>query len=387
MPVLHYLPVLGGFEVFLKNIVERVGKHTDITVLTGRVVGVPSVEQKEHATIVRKASLYPLRDLSYTSYWYIVTALPFLFFGTLWRVVTRQATLLHANGSFSGMVCFCVHILTRVPYVMTIQSADFTIYHEEVRLNVIVRLQAWVERLVFRHAAVCHAVSNDLCEHYRRQGVSRCVMIPNGVEMELFKPITSSDERGRIRDQFGIPRDAFVISNISRLEPKNGVVELLDALAIVKEKHANIFLVLIGDGSKRQELERCVTDKGLTHKVKFVGQVSYGSVGPLVTSSDAFVRTPRSEGFGIVFLEAMAGGVPVVGTRTGGITDFIHDGETGLLCEVQNPQSIADVLTRLVENAPLRTRLSENALQLVKEHYDWGRIAEKFETEVYERAL
>lgn len=383
VPVLHYLPVLGGFEVFLKNIVERIGEHTDMFVVTGRVAGQPGVEKRGRASIIRKASLYPLRDLSYSSYWYILSMMPILFGYTLYITIAKRATLLHANGFFSGLICLAVHALTGVPYVLTIQSADFTIYHEEVSLNFIVKLQDFFERMVYRHAAVCHAVSNDLCAHYKRQGASSCVMIPNGVETSLFKPITP-DERQALRDQHNIPQDAFVISNISRIEPKNGVAELIDAVAVIAREHPDVLLMLIGSGSKREELEQYVRDKGLEKQVRFMGQVKYENVGPLVAMSDVFARTPRAEGFGIVFLEAMAAGVPVIGTRTGGIPDFIEHDVTGLLCEVRDIDSIAQALRRLVTDTLLRECLVTNATTMVRERYDWDVIAERIDKEVYQ---
>ncbi len=383
LPVLHYLPVLGGFEVFLKNIVERVGVHTDTFVVTGKVAGQPPVEHRGRTTIIRNASLYPLRDLSYSSYWYIISMMPILLCYTIYLIFTERITLLHANGFFSGLICLTAHALTGVPYVLTIQSADFTIYHEEVSLNFIVKMQDFFEKLVFRHAAVCHAVSNDLCAHYLRQGVTSCVMIPNGVETRLFKPI-DSNERQVLRDRYTIPRDAFVISNISRLEPKNGVSELIDAVAELIHEHPQILLVLIGSGSKREELEVYVRDKGLEKHVRFMGQVAYGDVGPIISLSDAFARTPRAEGFGIVFLEAMSAGVPVIGTRTGGIPDFIEHDVTGLLCEVRDVDSIAWALRRLVTDEALRERLVLNATKMVHERYDWDVVADRITREVYQ---
>ncbi len=375
--------MLGGFEVFLKNIVERIGQHADLFVVTGKVAGQPAIENRGRASIIRKSSLYPLRNLSYSSYWYIFSMMPILLVHTLYYTLTKRVTLLHANGFFSGLICLAVRALTGVPYVLTIQSADFTIYHEEVSLNFIIKLQDFFERMVYRHASVCHAVSNDLCAHYMRQGAKACVMIPNGVETNLFKPITS-DERQKLRTEHNIPQNAFVISNISRIEPKNGVAELIDAVAIVAQEHPNVLLMLIGGGSKQEELERYVRDKKLEKHVRFMGQVKYENVGPLVAMSDAFARTPRAEGFGIVFLEAMAAGVPVIGTRTGGIPDFIEHDVTGLLCEVRDVDSIAQALRRLVADETLRKQLVANAMKMVHERYDWDVIAERIDREVYQ---
>jgi glycosyltransferase involved in cell wall biosynthesis len=218
-------------------------------------------------------------------------------------------------------------------------------------------------------------------------------MIPNGVETDLFKPLKGEGEskgkgeRGKVRSMYDLPRDAFIISNISRLEPKNGVEEEIDAVALLVSEHPDLLLVLIGDGSKRAELEAHAREKGVAGHVRFMGQIPYGDVGPLIAASDAFARTPRAEGFGIVFLEAMAAGIPVIGTRTGGIPDFIEHDVTGLLCEVRDVDSIAQALRRLITDAPLRERLVSNAMKMVHERYDWDVIAREMEERVFAPAF
>jgi glycosyltransferase involved in cell wall biosynthesis len=94
--------------------------------------------------------------------------------------------------------------------------------------------------------------------------------------------------------------------------------------------------------------------------------------------SDVFVRPSLSEGLGNAFLEAMAASIPVIGTPVGGIPDFLKDEETGLFCEVGNPEDIAQKIEKLVFDDSLRKRIIENGLELVKEKYDWGFIAAQY---------
>ncbi|MCI0619609.1 glycosyltransferase family 4 protein [Candidatus Wolfebacteria bacterium] len=385
MPVLHYPPVLGGFEVFLENIAERIGKTTDVIVLTGQVVGVPREEVRNCLHIHRTASLYSLHDLSYSSYWYIFSSLPVLLFQSLRLIRKEHITLMHANGFFSGLVCAGAHVLSGVPYVITIQSADFTIYHPEVRLNALVWLQEVFERWVYRRAVLCHAVSNDLVSHFKNQGRSDAIMIPNGVETTFFRPV-AEDERDSVRTRLGTSPDASMVATISRLEHKNGVHDLIDAVAILFRQHRNICLVIAGDGSQREYLEKKVAARGLTENVLFLGGVPKEEVGSIIASADVFARTPLSEGFGISFLEGMAAGVPVVATPVGGIPDFIEDGVTGVFAEAGNPASIAEAVGRVLTDKKLRAALVANGLKLTQEKYNWDIIAERFYKEVYTRA-
>lgn len=302
--------------------------------------------------------------------------LPVLTVFAIYHVLKRRITILHGHGFLSGVVCMVTSAFTRVPYVMTIQSADFTIYHPEVRLNLLVRLQAALERLVYRRAHVCHAVSRDLCNHYERQSRKDCVLIPNGVNMNHHHPISLEDRRN-VRKRFGIEDDALVVSTVGRLEPKAGIPELIKAFALFRKSNERARLVVVGDGSLRYVLEKQVQDAGLTESVYFLGGQSYADVGPIVASSDIFARTPRSEGFGIVFIEAMAAGIPVIGTSVGGIPDFIKDGKTGLLVPPEDPDATVQALQQLVTDDDLYAQLRSNALLLIEREYNWDSIAKK----------
>lgn len=373
MPVVHYPPVIGGFEVFLENIAERVGRDTDFFVLTGKVAGAPRRERKDRLRIFRTASFWELGDTSTGSYLYIFSSLILLFFQSL-RVIKREnISVLHANGFFNGFVCLLLKKVTGVPYVMTIQSADFTIYHPGALYKLISGAQGFVERAIYRNASVCHGVSHDLCKHFRNQGVEECVMIPNGVEMDLFRPL-SGEERKAVRREYGIPEEKKVVVNVSRLEYKNGVGDVIDA---VRELSREVVLVVVGDGSLRDDLEVKAENIGVADRVHFLGGMDREDVGRVVGALDVFVRTPYSEGFGIVFLEAMAAEVPVVATEVGGITDFVVEGQTGLFAKVGNSEDIARCISDLLEKQDLRESIISNAKDLVEEKYNWDHIASR----------
>ena len=99
-----------------------------------------------------------------------------------------------------------------------------------------------------------------------------------------------------------------------------------------------------------------------------------------MVNADIFVRSSLSEGLGTAFLEAMAVGLPVIGTPVGGIPDIIKDGQTGLICQAGDPKDIADKIKTLLNDLGLRKRLSENGCRMVSEKYSWGQIASQFST-------
>ncbi|MEK7176313.1 MAG: glycosyltransferase family 4 protein, partial [Patescibacteria group bacterium] len=120
-----------------------------------------------------------------------------------------------------------------------------------------------------------------------------------------------------------------------------------------------------------------VTSYKLQNKVVFVGFVPPEKLPEYLWASDIFVRPSLSEGLGNSFIEAMAAGLPIIGTPVGGIPDFLKDGETGLFCEPNNPQNIAEKVKLLLVDNSLRQKIIANGQKLVAEKYDWDLIAEK----------
>ena len=142
--------------------------------------------------------------------------------------------------------------------------------------------------------------------------------------------------------------------------------------------------MIVGDGPEESKLKRLVDKLNISDKVVFNGQVEYRDLAKYYSQADIFVRASLSEGQGIAFLEAMASGVPVIGTPVGGIPDFLEDGRTGLFCEVSNPESIAQKINEILKDDNLRKNIIHNGLELVREKYSWDKISLKME-EVFNR--
>ena len=117
----------------------------------------------------------------------------------------------------------------------------------------------------------------------------------------------------------------------------------------------------------------------LQDKVVFINNVPYEDLPGYYALADVFVRPSLSEGFGNVFIEAMAAGVPIIATPVGGILDFLREGETGWFCKVKNPQSIREKVQYVLDdkNKEEVNRVVANARRMVEEEYDWDKITEK----------
>ena len=140
----------------------------------------------------------------------------------------------------------------------------------------------------------------------------------------------------------------------------------------------DVKLLIIGDGPLRDSLKLKSHELGLDGRIKFAGQVTHDDLPKYLAAADVFVRPSLSEGLGTAFLEAMAAKLPVVGTKTGGITDFIINRETGLFCEVNNSKDIADKVDMILKDNTLKDFMVSNARKLINEKYDWEIISRKY---------
>ncbi len=163
------------------------------------------------------------------------------------------------------------------------------------------------------------------------------IVVPPGVDVERFTPVASAADRGAARLRFGLDPDLPTVVAVSRLVPRKGFDVLLDALALLE---LDVQLVIAGDGRDRGRLEARANRLGLGGRVRFLGRVSDEELPDVYRSGDVFVMMCRerwagleAEGFGIVFLEAAACGIPSVAGRSGGSHEAVVDEKTGFVID------------------------------------------------------
>ena len=144
-------------------------------------------------------------------------------------------------------------------------------------------------------------------------------------------------------------------------------VQLLDQFSVT--------LIIAGSGKLEPKLKLLTQQLKLEDKVIFLGQLEPQHLIKYYSSADVFVRPSLSEGQGNSFIEAMAAGLPVIGTPVGGITDFLLDKKTGLFCQVKNPADLAQKIELLLSDKELYQEIQHNSLKLVSQKYDWQLIA------------
>ena len=197
-------------------------------------------------------------------------------------------------------------------------------------------------------------------------------VLPNSIDLSEIQAMRSQDADHR---WLGADQQTPVFVSVGRLEPVKGYCNLLQAVALYKEQHP-VKLILVGEGSQRNALETQRRSLGLEDSVDLPGFVK--NPIPLVAAADAFVLSSRSEGQGMVLLEAMAVGTPIVATDCpSGPRELLDGGKAGLLVPVDDPAAMAEAMHIILHDAALRDGLREAGLRQVQ-RYDIEQVAVRF---------
>jgi phosphatidylinositol alpha-1,6-mannosyltransferase len=206
----------------------------------------------------------------------------------------------------------------------------------------------------------------DEARRAARRAALPIVVVPPGVDITRFRPL-GHDERDATRRRHGLPLGSVVVLGASRLVPRKGFDVLIEAIARLHHDRPDLVLAIAGAGRDRDRLERIAGRTGVN--VRFLGRVTDDELAPLYAAADVFAAPCRNrwagleqEGFGIVFVEAAAAGVPAVAGASGGTDDAVIDGETGFVVRrPSDPAAVAASVARLVDDVDLRRRMGEAA--------------------------
>jgi glycosyltransferase involved in cell wall biosynthesis len=168
-------------------------------------------------------------------------------------------------------------------------------------------------------------------------------------------PPAPAGAREAIRAELGIPVDALVIGNVSRLDPGKGHIDIIDAFDVVADRHRNAWLVIVGGGTIEDDLVEHARSKSMANRIVFTGRRS--DVPSLLSAFDIFVHPSYKEPCGLAVMEASLASLPVVAYADGGITEIVEDGVTGLLAATGDVEELASHMAELITNEGCRERL------------------------------
>jgi sugar transferase (PEP-CTERM/EpsH1 system associated) len=228
-----------------------------------------------------------------------------------------------------------------------------------------------------------------VCDFFRSWLTRRCrvparkvVHIPNGVDTEKFRPKNRcvADEDGisdsAWRRSLDISADAVILGSIGRLDPVKDFPTLLTGFTEIKRQYPHAVLVIVGDGPIRANLVRISSDHGLGRSVKWLGERR--DIPTLLRRFDLFVQTSMFEGMSNTILEAMASGLPIVATETGGNSELVKNGQNGVLIPVAGVNALVGAVGAYLQNPALRAQHGAESRRRVEVDFNLSLMATRY---------
>ena len=208
----------------------------------------------------------------------------------------------------------------------------------------------------------------------------KLIKVAPGIDTDHFKPIDESE----LRCELGFGNRPTIIS-VGRLVHRKGQDRLVEAMPRIIKEFPEALLVFVGEGPHRKVLDSLVEKNNLHKNVRFIGRIQYSDLPRYIALGDIFAMPSRSrlfglevEGLGIVYLEASACGLPVVGGSSGGAPDAVKDGITGFVVDGNDIEEIADRIIDLLRDQQLRDRMGESGRAWAVEEWRWQRWSAEF---------
>ncbi|MDW8083047.1 MAG: glycosyltransferase family 4 protein [Sulfolobales archaeon] len=305
--------------------------------------------------------------------------------------IAKEFEVVHANTAWAGYVLSNLINRKRIKIIYTCHNGLWL----EERVHLSERIVRLAEGSAMRKADAVIALNKTMKRAIVEKAYvspSKVFVVPNGVDVEFFRPGLRCDE---VYNEFNL-WGKHVVLFVGRVTHSKGVHVLLKAAKILREKYKlkDIKIVIVGPlsgffGDEEPtdyvlKLRDYVARNSLD--VMFTGSLSHERLRYLYSCSHVFVLPSLFEAFGMVLIEAMASGLPVIGSRSGGIVDIIYEGVNGYLFEKNNSESLSKKLFIILTDKELRKRMSLNSRNIAVERYSWESVAKKI-YEVYRKIL
>ncbi|RST73645.1 N-acetyl-alpha-D-glucosaminyl L-malate synthase BshA [Siminovitchia acidinfaciens] len=294
------------------------------------------------------------------------------------EVIKREKLdILHVHYAIPHAVCAILAKQmagTDVEVVTTLHGTDISVLGYDSTLAEAIKFGIEKSDCV---TAVSHALAEQTKELVAPEKLIE--VIHNFIDGRIYQKVNIDG----LKEGYDIANDEKVIIHVSNFRKVKRVRDVVTAFSKIASK-VKAKLLLVGDGPEMTEICDLVEDLSLSEKVLFLGRQDH--LEELYSMSDLMLLLSEKESFGLVALEAMACGVPCIGTRVGGIPEVIEDGYNGFLCELGDTDDIAEKALILLQNEELLERFSQQALSVPGERFEADMIVSKYE-DLYETLL
>lgn len=294
--------------------------------------------------------------------------------------------LIHAHFWMSGYVAVSVKRMLKIPFAITFHALGRVRRMYQGAADGFPDARFSVEEMVAKEAdliiAECPQDKEDLMVHYfaKEENIR---IVPCGFDHKEFHPI----DKRKTKAKLGIKPHEFVILQLGRMVPRKGVDNVIRSLGyITRKQNLPVRLLIVGGESDEPcpiktpeigRLQQIANAEKVFDKVTFVGRKNREQLKYYYNASDVFVSTPWYEPFGITPLEAMACGVPVIGSNVGGIKFSVRHGKTGFLVPPNEPEILGERILEIITNEVEAKRIGSNAIKHVNTLFTWEIVARK----------
>ncbi|MBQ9684170.1 glycosyltransferase [Candidatus Saccharibacteria bacterium] len=206
--------------------------------------------------------------------------------------------------------------------------------------------------------------------------------LSNGIDLSRFTKGPASEE---IYKKYAIPKNVPIILYVGRIDPEKSLDILVNSFKKLIKEAPKAHLVMVGDGTAREKLEKMIKRKKLGSQTHFIGRVIGDDLSQIYRTGTVFVITSKTETQSIVLMEAMASGLPAIAVNAGAVTELVKDGENGFIFEPDDTAGIASGINTIISNKELREKMSKNALKMITKH-DINYTLSRFE-KIYNNVL
>ncbi len=325
---------------------------------------------------------------------------------SLWKAVRRKVNhilksgkidLVHIHNPLVGFLAIMHPQLWRVPKVCHFHSS----WYDEEKINQLgtenseipwrlqiqlqlIRLMEWAGYAVSRSILFLSEYSKDRFLKYYPFTPPKLCVIPGGVDIEEFKPPTSVEEVNSIREKLKLSAETPLLLTVRRLEQRMGLENLIRAAGILHRQSPDLKfqMVFTGKGSLKDRMEQLILEQGVSHCVQLVGLVPRETLPLYFRCADLFVLpTIAIEGFGLVTAEAMASGLPVMGTPVGATVEILRQVDERLLFNDTSPGALAEGIETFLRDPETFKEMRSKCRGIAEDQYSWEMVVKKIEQE------
>ena len=359
-------PVLG---TFVRELARAASLYDDIEVLHGysvsgisRLYMISEKREGDIRVICVKYKRFPV-------VWYLVYLFSMI---QVFRKVKKDFTpdVIHAHIYKASFIAVILGKLYRIPIVVTEHAEIVDIYRPGIFQKIKNSLSVVLARFALNNCDLLILVSKSLQERLESIGIKNKVkIVPNIVDTKTFYPGNKREDNQKKKLLF-----------VGGLTPVKGISYLIEAISRVRESRTDFVLDLVGDGSHRSEYERLAKKLGVSDVIKFHGLKNKDEVAEFMRNCDFFILPSLYETFGVVLIEAMACGKPVISTLSGGQKEFVNE-KNGILVPSKDTRALAKSIRYLLDHQ--HEYDAEELVKYVRERFSYERVGKSLH-EIYQ---